>query len=382
MSKSAYNEIFDKYEKDTTHYTTDYRTIDFDGLLKSDTPQTHNVTQEIAPPKTIDYGILFKGKIVGSHQQYDPVEEQPTNPNMEEIDEQAEEEEGVEQQEGSEDVIENSNLNEAEEMIDDEEFIPTGQALRSSVIGGKIALQFENGEFKNYNGEPNTIVPYIYGYWIGDVPNASQPPLNQLDSYFMAFHIEREMLMEDAYQRLKQRIEAGFKNRTIAANVDSEEVRVANVTLGCLEKTGNINALVFNLENSTSGLLATMKNYYIENFTPSLKGDLPGNIFVPDNVEIPTNKSIENAVILCEQLGDLYTADKMKRILGEYIKYQALAAEYIDRAAEMHGQKTESSLERIRMEAELDSQRVELEMVKELFAVLNKPIADLFNIIP
>lgn len=261
------------------------------------------------------------------------------------------------------------------------DFQPNGKMLNASrTKEGIFTIQLENGKLYEYQGTSNPMQNVdSTGYWFGDIPNASQPPRNALDSYFMAYHIEKQFKEGEAlepYQiisHLKDRVTTAIQSKTISGKINAEEFKVATLVLQHIEKYGNISAIQYAVDKLQYGLGAVLRDRLVTAMEPPFKGVVKGNI--PPNLVIEPNpvRPMKRAAEVAFESGDTLMASKFAKIEYESSMYEQIAQQYLE-SARTPG--VQSSMDRLILEesVELDDQYDV--MSKQLVRLMHMPIGN------
>lgn len=263
-------------------------------------------------------------------------------------------------------------------------FRPTGMAVPYSFEGGRPTLLMEEGHELTYFGKTNALAGGIkQGYWIGVIPNGTKPPINTLDNYFMAYHIESQEDEGKALNRFALRITEALKQETITHDVDYVEYKIAIYTLGYIRKYNTFLGMDIESSFTQNGLGATINmQMTAEDIDVAPRtGSLPGNLSKRDVEPIVIEEEIVNplkrAADFAEEIGDDLMAKKFRKISIEAQDMKRVADEYIDALRKMKADGVNTGgLDRLILEKEIKTETIQEKYTKLLIESLGKPLIE------
>lgn len=268
------------------------------------------------------------------------------------------------------------------ELESEGRFEPTGKELAFTMDGGPPRMLFENGEEKSYGGPSNALAGGItQGHWTGVIPNAEKPPVNLLDNYFMAYHIENQEDQTLANGRLVSRITRALNKKKITPESNPIEYRVALITLEHIKRYKNIFGIEISNSFMENGLGAVIRDQVYENITvPLRKGALPAVFALGDeNIEMSVDPdarvNLKRARDVAFAGGDKMMGLKFQKIYAEFNDMARVAGEYLD-AAQQHkdGTNISGGMDRLVLENLQKVEQKEEGIAKLLVSLLNKPL--------
>lgn len=268
------------------------------------------------------------------------------------------------------------------EREDEGRFEPTGKELAFTFDGGAPRMLFETGEEKSYTGPSNALAGGItQGHWTGVIPNADKPPVNLLDNYFMAYHIENQEDQTLANGRLIKRITRALNKKKITPESNPIEYRVALITLEHIKRYKNIFGIEISNSFMENGLGAIIRDQVYENITvPLRKGALPVSFSLgEENLEMEIDAdarvNLKRARDVAFAGGDKMMGAKFQRVYADFNDMARVAGEYLGEAKRLsEGGNISGGMERLVLENLQKVEQKEEGIAKLLVSLLNKPL--------
>jgi hypothetical protein len=287
--------------------------------------------------------------------------------------------------------IKNDVLNEEEQFdhgLPDKEnkkdkFNPTGNLLPFTFDNGPPRMLFENGDEKSYIGPKNALSGGIdQGYWTGAIPNASHAPVNIIDNYYMAYHIEAQENEDIARLRFISRLTRALTSETIKPEKDLTEYEIAVYTLEYLHRNQHLFGLEITNEFMKNGLGAIINSqlYEDDRIGGSIKGELPKDFqpskFKDLSIEKDVKNPLKRAADLALEIGDDAMSAKFRKISFESQSMERVAKEYIDKLRNSldQGSVNINSQDRLILENSIKVDTLQEQYTKELISILGKQL--------
>jgi len=262
-------------------------------------------------------------------------------------------------------------------------FVPTGQQLRASLQNHLWTIYFENGETGTYPRQRDLNGYVLMGNWTGSTPLANGGPVNVLDSYAMAYHVQKKYGENLAAEFFKKRILLAIQMKTIATHIDVREFELAQQIVQ-LSPNQDIFMMEATDRQSSHNLGARLQEKYSEVLdqreTPVAlpqKLDMSLLMKIPklgpqDN---PLKRSIEAAGIL----GDSMVQNKLRRVYSEYASYLNFSKGYMDQIEQAQQGVVLPSLQRNVLEGIISKDPIVESIVDEWMSLLQKPVSWYFQ---
>ncbi len=262
-------------------------------------------------------------------------------------------------------------------------FVPTGQQLRASLKDHLWTIYFENGETGTYPRQRNLDGYVLMGNWTGSTPLANGGPVNILDSYVMAYHVQKKHSESAAADFLKKRLMEAIRQRTIAVHVDLREFELAQ-QITQLSPSQDVFMMEATDRQSSNNLGARLQEKYAEALdrreTPV---SLPQKIDLSQVMKIPPlgaqdnvfKRSIEAAGIL----GDSMVQNKLRRVYSEYASYMEFSKAYMDQVAQAQQGVVLPTLKRNLLEGVIAKDPLVESVVDQWMILLQQPVSWLFE---
>ena len=258
-----------------------------------------------------------------------------------------------------------------------ENFSPTGKPLRHGMSNNTFYIELEDNRIIPYTGNKNTVFRNTHGNWIGTLPNANDLPINTLDGYFMAFHVEHqleEFEPDQNLERLRFRITNAIQLNTISSEQNFEEFKIASKILFELKERKSLRALDTILESENINIV--LETSILESFAPFRTGVIPDNVNVPSNMNIedsPTNP-LKRAIEVSSEIGDSLMNKKFRKIEQDYHEFLGLSQQYLSSAKQAQQGSKPSSLDRTILEQSVIGESLEEFLAKQIKLNLSKPL--------
>ena len=133
------------------------------------------------------------------------------------------------------------------------------------------------------------------------------------------------------------------------------------------------------MQTNPSGLLAGYKKSFLESFLPPSNGALPPNVVIPYDIDIENEYTIEKASDIANQIGDTLMHAKFSQVANDYMEYQSIADSYLKQVEAHRGTQSQDSLDRIRIEQNIQAQQMQEKVATLLYSSLNIPIGKILN---
>lgn len=268
------------------------------------------------------------------------------------------------------------------DVEDEERFAPTGRELAFTFDSGPPRMLFEDGKEKTYTGPTNALSGGItQGNWTGVIPNGNKPPINLLDNYFMAYHIENQTDQAIANGRLVKRLTRALNMKKFTPEKNPLEYRVALITLEHIKRYKNVYGIEISNSFMENGLGAVIRDQVFEQITtPLKKGALPATFSLGEenldfNVDADSKITLKRARDIAFAGGDKMMGMKFQRVQKEMLDMERVAGEYITAAKEFSSSGNVSlGMDRLVLENVYKTEEKEETIAKMLISVLNKPL--------
>ena len=263
-----------------------------------------------------------------------------------------------------------------------EKFQPSGKLVPFTFDDGPPRMLFEDGREEAYTGPKNALAGSVtQGYWIGAIPNASHAPINTIDNYFMAYHIESQQDPDIARLRFISRIKKALADEYINPDKDLVEYEISVYTYVYLEKNQHLFGLEVNNQFMRNGLGATINSQmYQDDRDGHLKGELPrdfnGMKYKNISIEKDVVNPLKRAADLALEIGDHYMNSKFQKISFESENMKRVANEYIDKLRQNIGNdKVDiNTQDRFVLENNLKVDTLQEKYTKQLISILNRKL--------
>jgi hypothetical protein len=288
-------------------------------------------------------------------------------------------------------TIQNDVIDEEKQLNESKkDFEPTGVSLQVTVDKKtkKFSLQFEDGTVETYEGLKDEFKSSENGFWFGEIANASNVPINTLDNYFMAYHIELQMNVvekNEIISRLQKRIQRSIEQKSISATFNSDEFYNAIQVLKLIRKYGNLSRLDIAISNPASGLGARIRDQILDVMDPPFKGVLPKWAKISKDYEIKDNPSrcILSAANLANDIGDVSLSRKFATIESQSQTYEKVAREYLESARQFkRANETKyipNGFDRLILDQVVDTEDRFDVYARHIGNLLQKPLGEILN---
>ena len=264
----------------------------------------------------------------------------------------------------------------------EDDFLPTGKMLPLSIDNGPPRMLFENGNEKSYIGPKNALAGGInQGYWTGIIPEGTHAPINTVDNFFMAYHIEYQEDEQKAKKRLIARLTKALQIEEISMENNLVEYNIAIYTMDYLKRHDNLFGLEISNEFMRNGLGATLNAQIKEELRSQVrKGKLPDNFNPKEYKNMEIEKDVKNplkrAADFADEIGDKFMATKFRKISMERDDMERVANEYIGELRKSIGDGVNlgGGLDRLTLEKTYQSNDLGDKYVQLIVESLGKPL--------
>lgn len=267
-------------------------------------------------------------------------------------------------------------------------FQPTGKILPFTMDNGPPRMLFEDGKEKSYIGPKNALAGGIeQGYWIGVIPNGEHAPVNTLDNFFMAYHIESQEDPNIAKARFIARTKQAMTIETISQEKNYTEYQTALYTLAYLERNDHLFGLELTNEFMRNGIGATINTQLREEIGPDLrKGVLPDDVNnellskMEIEEEIDDSNVLKRAADFAKELGDDTMATQFDKISKSSTQMKRIADEYIgnikkrQRILNNGEEKLPNGMDRLILEKSIETEDIKEKYTKLIIGSLGKQL--------
>ena len=270
----------------------------------------------------------------------------------------------------------------ADEGNDDKSrFTPTGKILPFTISNGVPRMLFEDGNEKNYTGPKNALVGSLSaGFWVGPIPKGDHAPVNTIDNFYMAFHIEHQEDPLIARLRLMSRITTSLNKKEMSVSKNIVEYNIAIATLMFLEKNNDIYGIDIDSVLMNDGLGAELNVQMHEESNGLRKGVLPEGIdFKSMNISIEEDvvNPLKRAADIALEIGDEMMAAKFRKISVERDDMERVAHEYLGNVKDaIGGGKNINPLQRLVLEELTHQDTLKSQYTSILIETLGKKLIE------
>ena len=275
-----------------------------------------------------------------------------------------------------------------DDAVGEQKFNPTGKLIPFTLDDGPPRMLFEDGSEREYVGPTNALAGGItHGYWSGAIPNGQHAPINTVDNYFMAYHIENQDDPLIAKLRFISRLTKALNEETISQEKDYIEYELAVYVLDYLGRNQHLFGLEITNQFMRNGLGATINSQLYEEIDSQvLRGQLPSDfnpslyqdMVIEDEGDIVN--PLKRAADFANEIGDDKMATKFRKISVESQDMERVAKEYISLLRTSIGAggssgTTIDSQKRLILEKSIEGESIKERYTKELVSVLNKELS-------
>ena len=261
------------------------------------------------------------------------------------------------------------------------EFTRTGKILPFTIDNGVITVLFEDGTETSYTGAKNALVGSVsVGYWVGPVPRGDHAPINTIDNFYMAFHIEHQTDPLIARLRFMARISKAINDKVISPSNGMIEYNLAVSTLAYITENKDIYGIDVSSILMNNGLGADLNVQLHERISKPRKGVLPDNIDFTRH-DISLEQTVENplkrAADLAFMIGDDLMGRKFRKISIERDDMSRVAGEYLESIRQQmdpNGAKNINPLQRLVLEESVQQEGITEQYTKLLLESLGKQL--------
>lgn len=263
-------------------------------------------------------------------------------------------------------------------------FQPNGEKLKASLNMNLWTIYFENGESDTYPRQRNLRGYTLMGNWIGATPLANGGPINTLDSYMLAYHVQSKYSVVLATSYLKRRCEAAVQQSTINPFTD---VREFNITQEILSMPQGQN--VWDIEamdrdasyNLSAQLQQKMSEVFDHRIIPA---SLPKQVDRERLLLIPKVDPQENMLKRCIEatgiIEDFQVQNKLRKVLSDYQAYEAFSEQYMQQVSVAQGDVVVPNMKRQLLEGIIAKDEIVEEICNEWVRLISQPLVKLFEI--
>jgi len=270
----------------------------------------------------------------------------------------------------------------ADEGVDDKsKFTPSGKILPFTINNGIPRMLFEDGTEKTYTGPKNALVGNLSaGFWVGPIPKGDHAPINTIDNFYMAFHIEHQEDPLIARLRLMSRITTSLNKKEMSVSKNIVEYNIAIATLMFLEENNDIYGIDIDSVLLNDGVGAELNMQLHESSNELRKGALPDgidfssmDISIEDDIVNPLKRAADIAL----EIGDEMMATKFRKISVERDDMERVAHEYLGNVKDaMGGSKNINPLQRLVLEELSHQDTLKTQYTNILIETLGKKLID------
>lgn len=263
-------------------------------------------------------------------------------------------------------------------------FKPNGEKLRASLQDHLWVVHFENGETDTYPRQRELMGYTLMGNWTGATPLADGGPVNTVDSYMMALHVQRKHSTLLASSYLRQRLQAAVDAGTVNPYKDVREFNIAQEILSMAEGQE-----IFSVEamdrDASYNLGARLQQKMAEvDDTRQVPASLPPNIEMGKLQLIPKMSPAENPMKRCIEaagiLSDFAVQNKLRRIYSDYNAYVGFSEEYMRQVSEAQGGTIVPNMKRRLLEGIIVRDDIYEDITTHWIDLLSQPVTKLFEI--
>lgn len=262
-------------------------------------------------------------------------------------------------------------------------FVPTGDILEAFLVQDQWIIMFENRERDAHVKKRNPSGFSLMGNWIGPSPYSNAPPINTLDSFFLAYHVQAKHSNTMATNFLIARVNEALKKGTISPLKDVREFEIATMIMD-LPETSEIFEIMKIDDTACNTLNAAIQRNWKDMTNRSImKASLPRNVdphklaLVPklqhgDNV---IKRTIEAAGII----DDVSVQSKVRKIYSDYLGIVEFSHGYMDLVSQAQGDTIVPNMDRTELEGRIAEDDVKKTISREIVKVLSMPLIEFFK---
>jgi hypothetical protein len=321
-------------------------------------------------------GITLDGESVGSYNTADPINGLMYNP-LESVESKlaSVSPEVVEDQGGSDAVQNYPGVN---------GFRATGQQLDVMQLKDTWYIIFENSERDSYMKRRNLGGFTILGNWVGSSPLSNGPPLGILDSYFLAYHIQKRHNKDTAKNFLNLRINKALEIGTIHPKIDVREFELATRVVDLPETSD-----VFDIEKMQDTSSSTLEACLQRNWNEVAQASSWGSPSLPPHVSDrqlqlvppykPSEPLLKRTIEAAGILNDVAAQSKLRKVYGDFIEARKFSEKYMQLIQVASRGTLTPRMDRIEMEGRLAKDEMQDVVAKEMVQLLYTPLLDFFK---
>jgi len=264
-------------------------------------------------------------------------------------------------------------------------FYPNGQQLNVMLIQNTWYLTFENAERDTYPKQRNLGGMTILGHWTGSSPLSNAGPTGILDSYFMAYHMQRRHNTDSARNFLLARIQKALSIGSINATKDIVEFEVAT---RCLDLPDSSD--IFDIEQMQDTFSCTLEACLQRNWNQVAQGSKWGEATLPSKIDetklrsIPPFQSgqplLKRTIEAAGILNDVQVQNKLRKVYGDFIEAREFSKNYMDLIQQANQGEILPHMDRIEMEGRIARDETQEIVSREMVRLLYTPLVDFFKI--
>lgn len=263
-------------------------------------------------------------------------------------------------------------------------FQANGEKLKASLSNNLWVIHFENGESDTYPRQRNLMGYTLMGNWTGATPLANGGPINTLDSYMLAYHVQSKYSVMLSASYLKQRCQAAINNNSINPYTDVREFNIAQEILSMPpgQDIWTIEAsdheASYNLSAQLQQKLSEVMDHRI---VPS---SLPTHVDREKLLLIPKTNPQENMMKRCIEaagiIEDFQVQNKLRKVLSDYQAYEFFSEQYMEQVSIAQGDVIVPNMKRRVLEGIIARDEIYEEICSEWVRLISQPLAQLFQV--
>ena len=263
-------------------------------------------------------------------------------------------------------------------------FKPTGEQLNVMLLKDKWYITYENSERDSFTKQRNLGGYTILGNWVGSSPLSNGAPTGILDSYFLAYHIQKRHNKDIAKDFLYERIQAALQKGTINATSDVHEFEVSTRTVD-LPLTSD----VFEIEKMQDTYACTLESCLQRNWNEVIDSARWGDPSLPTLLDQnklalipPFQKSqplLKRTIEAAGILNDFAVQQKLRKVYGDFMQARKFSQKYMDLIQLANQGSIVPSMNRIEMEGRIARDDLQEQVSREIVSLLYTPLSEFFK---
>jgi hypothetical protein len=243
---------------------------------------------------------------------------------------------------------------------------------------------FENSERDSYMKRRNLGGFTILGNWVGSSPLSNGPPLGILDSYFLAYHIQKRHNKDTAKNFLNLRINKALEIGTIHPKIDVREFELATRVVDLPETSD-----VFDIEKMQDTSSSTLEACLQRNWNEVAQASSWGSPSLPPHVSDrqlqlvppykPSEPLLKRTIEAAGILNDVAAQSKLRKVYGDFIEARKFSEKYMQLIQVASRGTLTPRMDRIEMEGRLAKDEMQDVVAKEMVQLLYTPLLDFFK---